>query len=148
MDVPFYKNGLYFECKRCSRCCRYEPGYVFLSENDITGFAGFFACSREDFIAQYCRTVPRHGGLSLSLKEKDNYDCIFWEDGGCIAYPVRPFQCRSYPFWDSYLTSEQAWNGLVYSCPGVNTGRLYTFEDIEHWRYLRTLEVYRTLAGV
>ncbi|MDR3247725.1 MAG: YkgJ family cysteine cluster protein, partial [Treponema sp.] len=32
---PFYANGLRFSCTRCSSCCRYESGYVFLSPEDV-----------------------------------------------------------------------------------------------------------------
>ena len=35
MSKKFYDDGLQFECARCSYCCRHEPGYVFLSDNDL-----------------------------------------------------------------------------------------------------------------
>lgn len=147
MKDPFYIEGLQFECQRCSRCCRHEPGYVYLSRNDLLGLSNHLKMSEEDFIRNYCRRAARAGGFSLSLIEKDNFDCIFWESGICIVYDARPFQCRSYPFWDNYLASKHAWKGLSESCPGVNQGRLHTFEMIEHWRYLRSLETYSLTAG-
>ncbi|HQO67077.1 MAG TPA: YkgJ family cysteine cluster protein, partial [Spirochaetales bacterium] len=35
MNQSFWHEGLRFECARCSACCRYEPGYVFLSADDL-----------------------------------------------------------------------------------------------------------------
>ncbi len=148
MKDSFYLSGLRFECQKCSRCCRHDPGYVYLSENDIHILSSYFKMPRDRFIETYCRTVQHTGELYVSLKEKDNYDCIFWESGACTVYPVRPFQCRSYPFWSNYLASEDAWNETAKSCPGINRGRLYTFEEIEGWINSRNREVYRLQAGV
>jgi Fe-S-cluster containining protein len=49
----------------------------------------------------------------------------------CVIYPVRPNQCRTWPFWGSNLTSLNAWNEAVKKCGGVNRGRYYSFEEIE-----------------
>ena len=35
MSEPFYAEGLRFSCERCSACCRGEPGYVFLTKEDL-----------------------------------------------------------------------------------------------------------------
>ncbi len=72
------------------------------------------------------------GGFSrLSLKEKDNYDCIFWEEGGCSVYKARPVQCSTYPFWSNNLGSKDDWNHLARLCPGANRGRLYSMREIK-----------------
>ncbi len=39
MEEVFYGRGLRFECTRCSRCCRHNPGYVFLSPVDLARLA-------------------------------------------------------------------------------------------------------------
>ncbi|MDR1933052.1 MAG: YkgJ family cysteine cluster protein [Spirochaetales bacterium] len=131
MSEPFYARGLHFTCRRCSRCCRFEPGFVFLSEEDLDVFTGGLGLKKTVFIERYCREVPINGNLRLSLKEKPNLDCIFWEEGGCRAYLYRPLQCRSYPFWHSNLVSPQRWDALKSSCPGVGKGRLHSREEIE-----------------
>jgi Fe-S-cluster containining protein len=51
----------------------------------------------ELFVKKYCRWVDQGGDPILSLVEKSNFDCIFW-DQGCTIYQARPDQCRSYPF--------------------------------------------------
>lgn len=140
VNQPFYKDGLKFECQRCSACCRYEHGYVFLSETDIKNLLKILKIKKKKFISDYCTKVDVGGVFRLSLKEKSNYDCIFWENGGCRVYEGRPLQCRSFPFWASNMRSEEEWDSLAGSCPGINKGKLHSREEIEEWLYLRRLE--------
>jgi len=129
-ETPFYLNGLHFSCTRCSSCCRHEPGYVFLSINDIELLAEGLKMQYTDIVDKYCRWVSLPGaGKRLSLKEKQGFDCIFWQDG-CIVYQNRPIQCRSFPFWESSLRSAKAWEAL--SCPGIGCGTHYSREQIDN----------------
>jgi Fe-S-cluster containining protein len=90
------------------------------------------------FIKAWCRWVPLTRETErLSLREKSNFDCIFWK-GGCTVYKARPLQCRTFPFWDSVVCSEEAWNNTGKSCPGINTGTLHEKEKIEG--FVRQLE--------
>jgi len=125
----FYDGGLRFSCSRCSDCCRHEPGFVFLSDTDIRLLAEEVKIQYNTFVETYCRWVPAPGGgEQLSLKEKPNFDCIFWQNG-CTVYKNRPLQCRTFPFWKSNLYSQQAWESL--SCPGINRGELHSPAKIE-----------------
>ena len=133
MGDVFYREGLHFECQRCSNCCRHEPGFVFLSYNDLMRLETAMGLSRTEFVSQYCRGVYIHGTYRLSLIEKENYDCIFWTAEGCLVYRDRPLQCRSYPFWPEYLESRHNWDALQSACPGVNRGPLHSYEEIEEW---------------
>jgi Fe-S-cluster containining protein len=130
---PFYGNGLHFECTKCSTCCRHTPGYVFLSKNDMTSLLEAMKLTFSQFFNQYCRIVPTFNGIKISLIEKPNFDCIFWKDDGCIFYDNRPFQCRSFPFWKSYLSSLNKWNSLKSFCPGIDRGSLHSGCEIERW---------------
>jgi len=143
----FYENGLHFECKRCSKCCRLTPGYVFLSEADIEPLLSALNVSRQDFLRLYCRRV--HFGIAqrLSLKEKPNVDCIFWEGGGCSVYAARPLQCRSFPFWSSCLSSAAEWDFHARQCPGMGEGRLHPREEIEAWLARRLAEPFIEAGG-
>ncbi|GHV81912.1 zinc/iron-chelating domain-containing protein [Spirochaetia bacterium] len=128
---PFYADGLRFSCTRCSSCCRYDPGYVFLSKNDLEALAAEQGLTPGEFISVYCRWVPGNGELSrLSLKERSNYDCIFWKDG-CTVYEKRPVRCRTFPFWQDVLQSPSSWESVAQTCPGMGKGVLHTQEDIE-----------------
>jgi Fe-S-cluster containining protein len=114
---------------------------VFLSERDVDVFCEGLGMARDVFEQTYCREVPINGNLRLSLKEKPNLDCIFWEAAGCSAYSYRPLQCRSYPFWHSALMSPHSWDALKASCPGVGKGVLHSGEEIELWLHKREEEL-------
>ncbi|HEC61358.1 MAG TPA: YkgJ family cysteine cluster protein [bacterium] len=133
MNDCLYNDGLQFECTRCSRCCRHTPGYVFLSSNDLHRLAAATKRSRTAFLADYCREVGVNGFRRISLKEKSNFDCIFWEDEGCIVYESRPFQCASYPFWSANLDSQADWEDVKGDCPGADHGRRHSKEEIDAW---------------
>jgi Fe-S-cluster containining protein len=122
MAEHFYSGGLYFSCTRCSSCCRHESGFVYISESDLTKLCRYCNLERDEFIAVYCRWVPYEGGeQALSLKEKHNFDCVFWENG-CTVYGARPVQCVTYPFWTHLVCSEQAWSAGAAHCPGMKQG--------------------------
>lgn len=131
--MKFYENGLNFECNRCSACCRLSPGYVYLSQRDLTSLCQWFKLSEEEFIEKYCRWVGYYEGkLALCLKELKNYDCILWEkEHGCTAYGARPVQCSTYPFWSWVLKDKETWDGMEKDCPGINKGKKWTKEQIE-----------------
>ena len=128
-EKPFYSDGLHFSCTRCSACCRHEPGYVFLSKNDIKLLAEALQMKYNDIMEKYCRWVTVPGReKQISLREKPGFDCIFWQDG-CTVYKARPLQCRTFPFWKSTLSSQDAWENLL--CPGTGKGTLHSREYIE-----------------
>lgn len=56
--------------------------------------------------------------------------CPLWQ-GGCSVYPVRPAQCRTYPFWPEIISSPTAWEKEAAFCPGMNKGKLFTVSEIE-----------------
>jgi Fe-S-cluster containining protein len=82
------------------------------------------------FVKTYCRWVKAEEGERLSLREKSDNDCIFW-DQGCTVYNARPLQCRTFPFWQSILRSPSAWKIASSACPGINSGALHKREEIE-----------------
>ncbi|MDR0556457.1 MAG: YkgJ family cysteine cluster protein [Treponema sp.] len=125
----FYQNGLRFSCIRCSACCRYESGFVFLSEEDLAPLIKALNLPRHEFEGLYCTWIPSGTVDRLSLKEKPNLDCIFWNNG-CLVYENRPLQCRTFPFWDSILAGAGAWERAAQDCPGVGQGTLHSFDEI------------------
>jgi uncharacterized protein len=128
-----YSNGLRFECNRCSHCCRHDPGFVFLSEEDINRIPGYLRIGRAEFLARYCRTVDIGSVRRITIDERPNYDCVFWSEKGCEIYEVRPLQCRSYPFWASVVESVESWQKEAENCPGMNAGRLHSADEINDW---------------
>ncbi|MCR5079837.1 MAG: YkgJ family cysteine cluster protein [Treponema sp.] len=147
----FNKNGLKFKCQRCSACCGKSPGFVFLSKKDLEKLCDFFSMKPAEFVEKYCRwTVYYEGKTVLALFEQKNYDCVLWNNG-CSAYEARPVQCRTYPFWDWMIKSEEMWNECAADCPGMNQGPLHSAEEIllQAEEYVQnepiTLEEYNSL---
>jgi Fe-S-cluster containining protein len=143
--MPFYASGLKFTCKRCSSCCRYDSGFVFLSENDLEKLIARLKMDRDGFIKKYCRWVTDVNGKEvLSLREKPNKDCILW-DSVCTVYEARPVQCKTFPFWKSILSSPKAWDIAATGCPGMNSGETHSDKSIGEYLKMRTAEpiIYR-----
>ena len=136
----FYREGLRFSCTRCSKCCRHESGYVFLSETDIERLRKRFELSRREFLDRYTSRVDLGLAVRLSLKEQPNFDCIFWAHGGCSVYEDRPLQCRAFPFWPQNLQSAEAWEETAKECPGIHVGTRHSYETIEEWLHRRESE--------
>ena len=129
--APFYSSGLKFSCKRCSACCRYDAGFVFLSENDLNKLTAAFQIEKNKFLSVYCRWVRDwNGDEVLSLKEKSNKDCVLW-NSGCTVYDDRPLQCVTFPFWNSILASKENWEAAASGCPGMNAGQLHSKKTSE-----------------
>jgi|GEM_PF-436810 len=121
----FFDEGICFECLRCGSCCTGEPGVVFVEEAEKTTIADFLGISRQVFIERCLFPI----GDRLSIRETDDFRCIFYENG-CSIYPVRPLQCRTFPFWAQNFRSKKAWNETLRRCPGIGTGRRYTKNEI------------------
>lgn len=125
---PWYADGLRFACRACGRCCGRAPGYVWLNAQEIEEIAEHLGLEPKEFRRRYVRRLWR----GLSLKEKPNYDCVMLDGNGrCAIYPVRPTQCRTWPFWPSNLASREAWQGAARRCPGIGEGPLFRFEQVE-----------------
>lgn len=126
----WYKEGLRFECTGCGRCCTGQPGYVWLSEEEIGTIADHLGISVETFMRRYVRKTVT-GCYSL-LDVLPSYDCVFFRDNRCTIYPVRPTQCRTFPWWPENLKSKHAWKETARHCEGIaETAPLRTLEEIQ-----------------
>jgi hypothetical protein len=127
MSELWYQDGLRFRCTRCGNCCTGEPGYVWVSDEEITALAEHLGERCEEVEGLYTRPV----GQRRSLREKASGDCVFYDrEKGCTVYPVRPRQCRTWPFWESNLRDEAAWRQTCEVCPGAGQGELIPAEEI------------------
>ncbi len=110
-----YKN-FYFNCTLCGKCC-YGPGNVYFTEKNLIDIKKFLKLD----IAKW-----KHLIKILNLKKRNQIyiyqpskQCMFLDNHHrCTIYPVRPLQCRSFPFWPSIFSSKNALSGLIKSCPG------------------------------
>lgn len=135
--IPWYRDGLRFECTGCGDCCSGAPGFVWVDEEEIAGLAAQLELSVEDFE----RRFVRREGSGKSLIEYPDGDCIFLDPQSrkCIVYSARPVQCRTWPFWDSTLARPADWQETCRVCPGSGKGRLYSLEEIEVRRKARSV---------
>ena len=123
----WYSEGLKFTCKQCAVCCSGEPGFVWLTSNDIEKISEYLKISVDKVKKQYIRAA----GTGFSLIEKLGGDCVFLNNKKCSIYPVRPLQCTTWPFWEVNVVSREAWNRCCNACPGGGLGRHYRFSSIE-----------------
>jgi Fe-S-cluster containining protein len=154
---PWYAGGLKFACSQCGNCCTGGPGYVWLEKGEILKLAEHLRLTPEETVERYCRKID--GKFSLRERKNPTtgqYDCIFLQeeqvtrpagraqDGGvggadeavvnarrtCAVYPVRPLQCRTWPFWPENLSNPKIWQLAAKRCHGMNSGRPFTVEQI------------------
>jgi Fe-S-cluster containining protein len=127
MENPWYHEGLRFRCTQCGHCCTGAPGFVWVSDQELDALAEFHGTPREQVEKLYTRWL----GSRRSLREKANGDCIFYDKtAGCTVYPVRPRQCRTWPFWESNMRTPEDWKETCQVCPGSGQGDLIPAEEI------------------
>ncbi|MFO0964392.1 MAG: YkgJ family cysteine cluster protein [Gemmataceae bacterium] len=126
-DEPWYRDGLRFDCTRCGKCCTGEPGFVWVDDEEIAALATFLNEPTEEVRSLYTRRIAQ----KRSLREKNRGDCVFWHaTQGCTIYPVRPRQCRTWPFWESNIATLEDWERTQRICPGSGRGELISAEEI------------------
>jgi uncharacterized protein len=147
---PWYADGLRFTCSQCGNCCTGGPGFVWISDEELRRLAEHLGLSTVETVERYCRTIGSRISLREVRNDRGEYDCIFLKEerserrrGGetivhtkrsCTIYPVRPLQCRTWPFWEGNLASREAWERSARRCHGMNRGRRFTREEMEALR--------------
>jgi uncharacterized protein len=127
MSNPWYEEGLAFRCTRCGNCCTGAPGVVWVDDEELRAIADH----RGEEVGMVERLFTRLVGGRRSLRERANGDCVFWDrEAGCTVYPVRPRQCRTWPFWESTVATPESWEETRQRCPGAGQGDLISSEEI------------------
>ncbi len=139
-STPWYVGGLSFECLQCGACCAGpDEGYIWVTKREIALIAKHLNEPAEQLWGKY---IKRMGRRATIIEKPVTRDCIFLTntDGKwtCAIYPVRPNQCRTWPFWPDNLTTPDHWNRAAMKCPGISRGRLYSLEEIEELRKQKT----------
>ena len=129
----WYVGGLHFECMECGGCCAGPgEGYIWVTRPEIEIIADFLKMTTGELRRKYLKRI---GLRTTIIEHTSTKDCILLReiDGQkrCVVYPVRPSQCRSWPFWTSNLASPGSWNQAAKKCSGINRGRHYSFEEIQ-----------------
>lgn len=116
---PWYADGLRFQCQGCGDCCRGPGGYVWITMEEAREMAGELDMDFDRFAA----TMLRQTLSGLALVDAPGGDCPLLEKNGhCRVYATRPIQCRTWPWWDENLASENRWTDAASRCPGMNKG--------------------------
>jgi Fe-S-cluster containining protein len=131
--ILWYIGGLHFECMQCGACCAGPAaGYIWITRAEIKFIADFLKIPIPQVRRDYLRRI---GFRTTIIEQPDNRDCVFMRRSEgqkkCIIYPVRPNQCRTWPFWPENLSSPDAWNKTAQKCPGINRGKSYNHGEIE-----------------
>ena len=125
----WYQDGLAFQCTGCGNCCSGDPGVVWVNNEELLQIAEYVGLTETEMKLRHTRRI----GKQISLTERENGDCSFLDKGSrrCTIYPVRPQQCRTWPFWNSNLESPEAWEEVKRTCPGAGQGKLVQLEEIQ-----------------
>jgi hypothetical protein len=147
----WYADGLRFTCTQCGNCCTGQPGFVWITTEEIVALAKLLELTPEETVEQYCHKVAGRFSLRERRNAQGQYDCIFLRDEPaeragssdnadgnritqtrrvCGVYSARPLQCRTWPFWSGNLASEEQWNTAAVRCHGMNRGRKFSGEEI------------------
>jgi Fe-S-cluster containining protein len=113
-----------FQCQPgCTKCCE-EKGFVYFTERDIERAAEFLSMPGKKFENRFIYRTKN----TRRLRTPQNGQCIFLRDGGCSIHPVKPAQCRIFPFWPELVESSKEWNKTAAWCPGIGKGKLVQTE--------------------
>jgi Fe-S-cluster containining protein len=124
----WYRDGLRFRCTQCGNCCTGAPGAVWVTEDDVRAIAEHTGKSVGEVRLLHTRLI----GGRVSLTEFANGDCTFFDGATrrCTIYPVRPSQCRTWPFWAGNVETPESWTQTQVSCPGARQGDFIPAEEI------------------
>jgi Fe-S-cluster containining protein len=126
-EKPWYHAGLKFTCTQCGKCCTGDPGFVWVTDEELAAIAAYRGEPLDEFRDIYTRVARG----KRTLRERSNGDCILYDSKkGCTVYPVRPAQCRTWPFWESNVESPDDWERIERVCPGSGEGELIPLEEI------------------
>jgi len=142
----YHSTPLRFKCTQCSQCCYGgKHAYVRASQHEINNIIDYMNIKRELFQEKYLIKLVDHGyGIRMNTNKvgnifgKPGHCMLLNENGKCSVYPVRPTQCRTYPFWPEILISKEKWNKELARCEGINQGDVVDSEHINQQKELST----------
>lgn len=149
------ENGIRFSCQTCGDCCRgLNEGEVYLYKDDIVRLANHLDMKGKkglkNFSKKYLKVINdrffwrdidakkgktyRFKTLGFAFKGDDDH-CHFLKKNMCILHEARPFQCRSFPFWQMMVSSSKNFQDYTKKCKGLQIlkGKFYSKEEILNW---------------
>ena len=125
----FEHTPLSFHCTGCGQCCSGGPDYyVYLTPRESELIRRHLRLTMGWFKRRYLRRSPKGG---LVINNQGGGPCVFLtRDNRCKIYPVRPLQCRTYPFWPEVVNSKAMWRSEARRCEGIDRGQLVSVNRI------------------
>ena len=142
----------------CGDCCRgLNEGEVYLYLEDIIKLANHLNLTGKVGLRKFARkylTITkntfywRESGAPRGKNYKvdtlgfrfvgDDEHCQFLENNRCTVHEARPFQCRSFPFWQMMVSSRKNFVDYSKKCAGLrnslgNEGKFYSRGEILEW---------------
>lgn len=114
--VFFMKPSFSFTCMKCGNCCC-EEGFVFFSSEEIDNAADLLGLSGKEFIGKYLIKT----GKTYAHEVMKGDCCVFLKNNKCIIQPVKPVQCRTFPFWNEYIGKKGELVNFDRPCRGIFT---------------------------
>jgi len=149
------ENGIKFSCQMCGDCCRgLHEGEVYLYQDDIQLLADHLNMKGKkglnDFAKKYLKVINdsffwrevgakkgrtyRFKTLGFDFMGGDEH-CHFLIKNKCSVHKARPFQCRSFPFWQMMVSNSKNLQDYKKKCKGLQelNGKYYAKEEILSW---------------
>jgi Fe-S-cluster containining protein len=127
----YYQQArLRFECTGCGACCTGGADhYVETSAKERVAIRAFLKLSPSWFRRRYLVRVDTDTtGIRLG---QDGRCPFLGDDNRCRIYPVRPRQCRTYPWWPELIENQRDWTDEARRCEGMNRGTVVPLSTIE-----------------
>jgi len=119
-------GGLRFKClPGCSSCCG-SGGFVALSAQEFAAVCEFLDKAPAELLGEKIEQCNGHFVMKMTAGGR----CPFVTEHGCEIYDARPVQCWTFPFWNTYLGSPDAWSEAFKRCPGVGIGPVHPVGEI------------------
>ncbi|UCD01956.1 MAG: YkgJ family cysteine cluster protein [Promethearchaeota archaeon] len=149
------EEGIEFSCQMCGNCCTgFNEGEVYLYKEDILRLAKFLNIKGKNglrtFAEKYVKVINdsffwkesgtqrgktyRFKTLGFKFTGEDEH-CHFLKKNRCSVHVARPFQCRSFPFWQMMVSSRKNFENYTKKCEGLQflKGTYYSREEILNW---------------
>lgn len=106
-----------FKCTACGNCCK-GPGEVYFTAEEFENVVRFLQLNSDQKSKLENKLVQsRKNGY---LVHSAGTACYFLDrNNRCKVYPVRPLQCRTFPFWPSTFRSISSLEMVESECPGT-----------------------------
>lgn len=121
-------TSLRFECTGCGGCCTGKGDhYVGATRDEQRRIQRFLGISWRWFRRRY---VVAYADGTEGLTWSKGKCAFLGENRRCAIYPVRPTQCRTYPFWPDVVKSREAWKAEAKNCEGIDRGAVIPLEEV------------------